>query len=213
MFERFDQEARNAVSTAHDEAYRLGHPHVGTEHLLLGLAAQTGTAASDALISAGASLVSIREKVVEALASRTTNPPSRVAEDLPFTDRASRSLDRAGKMSLRMGSEHVHCEHILLSVLAVEGTAGQVLRGLWVDPEAVRRALDSSKIAPSGEDSVTSAVPARVRRPDPRCGTCGALLASSLDRMTLPVGSAQPVAQVSVIYCTACGTAIGVDRA
>jgi ATP-dependent Clp protease ATP-binding subunit ClpC len=212
MLERFDDEARNAVSVANDEAYQLGHPHVGTEHLLLGLVAQTGTAASDALISAGASLVSVREKVIEALASRTTSRPTRLEKDLPFTERASRSLDRAGKMSLRMGSEQVHCEHILLSVLAVEGTAGQVLRGLWVDPEAVRRALDTSPAPPSAEESFESAAPVRVRGSGPVCGTCGSPLASSLDRMSLPVGSAGPVDQITVIYCTACGTAIGVER-
>jgi ATP-dependent Clp protease ATP-binding subunit ClpC len=213
MLERFDEEARNAVSVANEEAYRLGHPHVGTEHLLLGLLAQTGTAASNALVAEGASLVSAREKVVEALASRTTSPPTRAVKDLPFTERASRALDRAGRLSLRMGREDVHCEHILLSVLDIEGTAGQVLRGLWVDPAAVRRALLSSPLPAPAEPAVQPVPEARPRGPGPVCGTCGSLLASSLDRMILPVGSAESVAEISVIYCTACGTAIGVEPA
>ncbi len=215
MFERFSREAKRAVSQAGEEAQRLGHRHIGTEHLLLGLLAVSGTAASDALVAAGASLVPAREKVVEALASRTPSTAAGAGGDLPFTDRAARTLDRSGRLSLRMGSEEVRGEHILLSVLDVEGTAGQVLRGLGVDPEAVRRALTAQATEHEqateperyGEpEPLTEAHPGV---PGPLCASCGSSLSRSLERMTLPVGAGPSAPQVDVYYCTVCGTAIG----
>lgn len=214
MFERFSPEARDAVLRAGDEARRLGHGHIGTEHLLLGLIGATGTTSAEALVGAGAFLVPAREKVVEALATRS--PRSAAGEgagaDLPYTDRAARALDRSGKLSLRMGSEHVRCEHILLSVLDVEGTAGQVLRGLGIDPEGVRQVVTSAPRPPEREGTVRTAEVAGPRaQRDPICGSCGSLLETSLGRMTTKLAGGSSVDQVEVYYCTVCGTAIGVQ--
>jgi ATP-dependent Clp protease ATP-binding subunit ClpC len=225
MLDRLGQEARTAVSLAGEEAYRFGHPYIGTEHLLLGLLAESGTPASEALAAAGASFVSVRQKVVEALASRTTESPPVASRDLAFTNRASRALDRAAKLSARMGSDDVQCEHLLLSVLDVEGTAGQVLRGLWIDPDAVRDALASLTSDVPGSDGRSAQPPAsprstrepvpEARASEPLCGTCRSPLATSLDRLTLPVGSGKAKSSVhaEVFYCTVCGTALNVERA
>lgn len=210
MLDRFGEDARQAVMQARNEASGLLHDHVGTEHLLLGLMGGKGTPASEALAAAGASLTSVREKVIEALASRTTRRPPGPDQDLPFTDRASRALDRAGRLSLRTGSDEVRAEHILLSLLTVEGTAGQVLRGLGVDPDTVKAALVSGE-APS-EEAAPPAGPGQSPRraaATPLCASCGATLATSLDRASLTVGSGRSTARVDVYYCTACGSAIG----
>ncbi|MBV9660598.1 MAG: hypothetical protein JO337_05525 [Acidimicrobiales bacterium] len=232
MLERLGMQARSAVTRAGIEAKSLGHHHIGTEHLLLGLLAEGDTPASAALTAAGASLVPAREKVLEALASRTTPSLDRAGEDLPFTDRAGRALDRASKLSLRLGRDQVGCEHILVSVLDVEGTAGQVLRGLGVDPQAVRQALMSSPSAPQspeklsqdsreGEGGPLEADPQPEAAPNlsgPLCSTCGSPVAISLDRMTISVGSGSvapghSVGQVHVFYCTVCRTTLGVAPA
>lgn len=218
MLERLGGNARRSVERARDEASRLGHDHVGTEHLLLGLVATSGTAASGALTAAGASVASVREKVVEALASRSTGGAGPTGRELAFTDRANRALDRANRLSLRAGMDEVQPEHILLALLTVEGTAGQVLRGLAVDPEAVKAALAQS--AESEDGAVGQAEgPHAVEVPDaesghrgvvgPLCASCGAELAGSLDHVRLPVGSGRAASEVDVFYCTVCGSAIG----
>ena len=198
------------MSSAQGEAQGLGHPHVGTEHLLLGLLSEPGTTASDALVSSGATLVSAREKVVEALASRTTRLPAAPTHDLPFSDRASRALDRAGRFSLRAGSDYIQSEHLLLGVLDVEGTAGQVLRGLAVDPDAVRQALAAPRLTFS---SPKPHPPARSEATGPLCPTCGSSLVSSLNRWSLAAGKGESATEVDVFYCSACGAALGVERA
>jgi ATP-dependent Clp protease ATP-binding subunit ClpC len=148
---------------------KLGHGHVGTEHLLLGLLIQAGSAAAEALHASGVSLAPGREKVIEALASRATAPAPGAGDQVPLTDRASRALDRATRLSLRMGSEVVGSDHVLLSVLDVEGTAGQVLRGLSVDPSVVREAL-MAPTALSPEQSSDQSSPED--HPHRRLATC-----------------------------------------
>ncbi|MFB8169460.1 Clp protease N-terminal domain-containing protein [Kitasatospora purpeofusca] len=53
MFERFTEEARRAVGQAGRESAELGHGHVGTEHLLLAVLAETADPAARVLIEAG----------------------------------------------------------------------------------------------------------------------------------------------------------------
>lgn len=196
----------------------MGHGHIGTEHLLLGLIGATGTTVSDALIGAGAFLLPAREKVIEALSNRSLTATGRSGADLPYSDRAARALDRSGRLSLRMGGEQVRCEHILLSVLDVEGTAGQVLRGLGVDPEAVRQAVTATMSTPSPPEAPREAPASgegperRPPRAEPICGACGSSLATSVDRATLKVAGGSPDDQVDVYFCNVCGTAIGAQR-
>lgn len=195
------------MELATEEARQLGHGHVGTEHLLLGLLAERRTSAARALAAGGASLALAREKVFEALASRSRDRPPSNSDQLPFTDRANRTLERASRLSARLGREDVRTEDVLLSLLDVEGTAGQVLRGMSVDIAAVRRALEPSDQVPSPDQ-----VPAIEPEPEPPpaaengpiCGICGAELESSLARREMRNAS------VTVVYCNICGTAIGV---
>ncbi|MBO0728307.1 MAG: hypothetical protein J2P57_03545 [Acidimicrobiaceae bacterium] len=214
MLERFSEEASRAVALADEEARRLGHDHIGTEHLLLGLVAETGSVASNVLIAKGATLAACREKVLDALASRTTRSRHGIAEELPYTERALRALDRAGRQSLRMGSDIVHTQHVLLSVLDVEGTAGQVLRGLFVDPEAVRRAIISGP-SPSRRSNIrriAAAAEGANAVHAPQCGSCGSPLEDTLDQQVLAVGPDASPSHVVVFYCTACGTALGAQQ-
>ncbi len=67
MFERFNSEARGVLVLAQEQARSLGHEWVGTEHLLLGLAAQVDGTAAEALSEVGLDLATLRRAVVEAI--------------------------------------------------------------------------------------------------------------------------------------------------
>lgn len=216
MLDRYSDDARKAVGLAHDEARRLGHGHVGTEHLLLGLLAEGDNPASRALQRAGASLALCREKVTEALASRSGatvgDPPAR----LELTDRASRALDRAGRLSARLKSDRVESSHVLISVLDVEGTAGQVLRGLSVDLSAVRQGVAGAGQAvrspPAEEEAGMGGETGAGPDPgaaEPVCATCGAPLGSSLGHAVI---ASTGGVDFDVAYCTMCGATLGATR-
>jgi ATP-dependent Clp protease ATP-binding subunit ClpA len=114
MFERFSQEARQAVADAREEAGRLHHGFIGCEHLLLALSATEGSQAAQALAALGLSTQALRERVTalidgtdpaldaDALASLGIDLDTvRQAAEASFgpgaLDRSSRAQGRAGR--------------------------------------------------------------------------------------------------------------------
>ena len=188
---------------------------------MLGLLAEGRNPAAMLLQAAGAPLSACREKVREALARRDLPAPPREAAELELTDRAARAIDRAGKLSLRLKSDQVEAVHLLTSVLDVEGTAGQVLRGLNVDLTVLRDQLagvatnpDDLPPAASEDDEVSDVAPGDlvIPRPgtEPMCATCGALLSSALSHTVL---TADDGVDFDVVYCSSCGAGLGAGRA
>jgi ATP-dependent Clp protease ATP-binding subunit ClpA len=205
VLESFDNSAQAAIDGAYRAARRMDHRQVGTEHLLLGVLGEVDSAAAVALVACGATLEGCRAKVSEAVASKRPGTP---LPDLALTDRANLALERAGRLSLRERCDHVDVRHILLSVLNVEGTAGQVLRGLAVDLDCVRRRLNS----PSTESLEPEHPAPAADQPEPgapRCPRCASSLETTLAHRLL--GSRDPagaVVQFVVAYCSVCGTAV-----
>jgi ATP-dependent Clp protease ATP-binding subunit ClpA len=136
MFERFTERARRAVVLAQEEARKLDHGYIGTEHLLLGLVREGEGVAAKALESLGISLTAVRERVVASV-GRGERPPS---GHIPFTERAKRVLELSLRESGQLGHRYIGTEHILLGLAREEGgVAAQVLTGLGADLDRVRQ--------------------------------------------------------------------------
>lgn len=188
------------------EAGRLDHSRVGTEHLLLGLLSDDDGESADVLRAAGATLAAARHKVVEALGAGTGSPNS---EAMPFTSRAERALERAGRFSRKDQQPQVTSEHVLLGVLDVEGLACQVLRGLGVDIAQLRDALVPRAASPVTLVDDQPSVEA-VR---PSCPHCHAPLDDVLtETLVFAQREGEPPSKFSVAYCSACSATLGVVR-
>jgi ATP-dependent Clp protease ATP-binding subunit ClpA len=137
MFERFTNRARHVVVLAQEEARRLQHNYIGTEHLLLGLLGEEGIA-SEALERFGVSLASVREDV-EATIGLGTGP---VSGHIPFTPRAKKTLELALREALQLHHNFIGTEHILLGVLREgRGVGAQILQQYAIDLMTVRMAV------------------------------------------------------------------------
>ena len=185
----------------------MGHHHIGTEHLLLGILSEADSEEATAIRGAGATLDAAREKVVEAVGTKLDPSDG----DPQFTARARRALERASRFSLQRLDEHVEIEHVLLGVLDVEGTACQVLRRLGVDVPGLRRAIDT---VPQDERRSREAQPVSVGAASPRCPQCGEVLATVLNHRALTAtDEAGTQRDVVVVFCSACGAALGASPA
>ena len=163
----FGPVARAAVMAAAAEARSLGHDRIGTEHLLLGLLTREGTSTVRVLNDAGVHLPVARHKVLQVLPATVggARAPGGSAE---LTARAARAIRRSVRFSHTRRTEHVTPEDLLIGVLDVEGTAGQVLRGLGVDVDAVRAALEPGGAGPPADgDAPAVAAPADRVEPEP----------------------------------------------
>ena len=136
IFERFTERARRVMELAQEEAARLRHNVIGTEHLLLGLVAEGEGIAAKALESLGINLARVRSKVEEIIGVGDAVPLGQI----PFTPRAKRVLELAIDEGHNLGHNYVGTEHILLGLIREgEGVAAQVLKNLGADLEKVRK--------------------------------------------------------------------------
>nr|GME15355.1 ATP-dependent Clp protease ATP-binding subunit ClpA homolog CD4A, chloroplastic [Ipomoea batatas] len=134
MFERFTEKAIKVIMLSQEEARRLGHNHVGTEQILLGLIAEGTGIAAKVLKSTGINLKDARIEV-EKITGRGSGF---VAIEIPFTPRAKRVLELSLEEARQLGHNYIGAEHLLLGLLREgEGVAARVLENLGADPEVV----------------------------------------------------------------------------
>ncbi len=134
--ERFTQRARRVLSLAQEEAERLQHNYIGTEHLLLGLIREEGGVAGRVLRELG-----LEQRRVEELVERMTRATTRTANIQPeLSPGTKRVLELAVDEARRMGHHYIGTEHLLLGLVRLtEGVAIDILKRLGVSPEEVRR--------------------------------------------------------------------------
>ena len=138
-FDRFTKRARRVLTTAQEEASRLNHRFIGTEHILLGIVAEEGGVAMRVLHELNISPEQVR-KTVERTVGRGTRPTSTPPTLTPRTKRVIElSVDEARKL----GHHYIGTEHLLLGLVREgEGVAVDVLRRLGAPPENVREQVN-----------------------------------------------------------------------
>jgi hypothetical protein len=135
MFEMFTDRARRVVVLAQEEARRLNHNYIGTEHLLLGLTHQDEGVAAQALESLGVGRDALRHQVEQA-AGRGQQTPS---GHIPFTAPAKKALELATRESKDLGHGFIDTEHLLLGLIREgHGVAAQVLGQFGAELSRVR---------------------------------------------------------------------------
>jgi len=136
MFDRFTDRARKVMSFARQEAERLNHDYIGTEHILLGLVKEGSGVAANVLENLDVDLEKVRLEV-----EKLVKPSPDVIQmgNLPFTPRAKKVLEYAMDEARALDHNYVGTEHLLLGLLREqEGLAATVLMNLHLKLEDVR---------------------------------------------------------------------------
>ncbi len=133
----FTERVRKVLAMAREEAARLHHEYVGTEHILLGLIREGEGVAAAVLQSLNVDLDEIQQKIEDTVkkgkAAQATGP------DLPYTSRAKKVLELAMSEARELNHSYVGTEHLLLGLLREEkGIAAQVLTDSGVNLDAAR---------------------------------------------------------------------------
>ena len=135
-FDRFNDRAKRVLALAQDEAIRLNHNYIGTEHVLLALVREGEGVAARVLDSLGVELSKVRT-AVEFIVGRgdSTTTPS----EITLSPRTKRVIELAIDEARRLGHSHVGTEHLLLGIVREgEGMASGILESLGVSLERVR---------------------------------------------------------------------------
>ncbi len=136
MFERFTERARKVIILAREEAIRLGHNFVGTEHLLLGLVREGDGLAVAILKKLNVNLATLKGEVEKIVSVGSEVTP---AGEIPFTPQAKKVLEYAISEARSMGHNYIGTEHLLLGLIREgEGIASLVLRDFGVTVPAAK---------------------------------------------------------------------------
>jgi len=134
-FEKFSERARRVLTLAQEEAQQLGHSHIGTEHILLGLVREAEGVAAKVLINLGANLDKVRS-AVEFIIGRGEQP---VASEIRLTPGAKKAIELAIDEARHLGHNYIGTEHLLLGLLHEEkGVAAGVLDSFGITLERAR---------------------------------------------------------------------------
>ena len=157
----FTERVRKVLAMAREEAARLHHEYVGTEHILLGLIREGEGVAAAVLQNLSVDLDEIQQKIEETVkkgkAAATTGP------DLPYTSRAKKVLELAMGEARDLSHGYVGTEHLLLGLLREEkGIAAQVLTDAGVNLDAAKAEtlrLLGTEMPQGGTPSATQGTP------------------------------------------------------
>jgi ATP-dependent Clp protease ATP-binding subunit ClpA len=180
---------KKIIELAIDEARKLGHSHVGTEHLLLGIVREGESIASGVLQSLGVELEKVRHQVIATLGQQ--HPPTAgmgVATGPPLSvdDPMRRVIALAQNEALGLGHTWVGTEHLVLGLISANGTPAQdALRSLGVTLDTARELV--AKVPPPNAEWKTPELTMTFltrrlleRSPRPSPNTPGALLLAIL---------------------------------
>ncbi len=133
--DRFTKRARRVLTLAQEEALRLNHNYIGTEHLLLGLVREENSVAVKVLRELGVEPAQVI-RAVERTVGRGERPPFGKPTLAPRTKRV---IELAVEEARMMGHHYIGTEHLLLGLVREgEGIAVNVLRGLGINLDRIR---------------------------------------------------------------------------
>jgi hypothetical protein len=139
FWDRATDGLRETVGEAREEARRRRKTYLGTEHLLLALAAREGDPATRALAACGAGPATLRAAIDGRVGIPAGDP---LPDETPFTRLALTALRHSLREALREGSESVGTGHLALGLLTVgDGIAHDVMGNLGVGYDALREAV------------------------------------------------------------------------
>ncbi|MGJ4850801.1 ATP-dependent Clp protease ATP-binding subunit [Bacillota bacterium Meth-B3] len=136
FFSRFTERAQRALVASQQEAAGLGRNYVGTEHLLLGVLSDPGSAGA---VLSGLTLDAVRAEVLELLGRGDNTQPIKA---MSYTPRTKKVLEQSGREARDLKQNYVGTEHLLLALMRErEGVAAHILIKMGIDLDKAREEL------------------------------------------------------------------------
>ena len=142
MEAKFSNRVREVISFSKEEALRLGHDYIGTEHLLLGMIREGEGVAVALLKKLGINLDELRASIEQATRSTATHSVRNMA-NIPLTRQSEKVLKMTHLEAKVFKTQLIGTEHVLLAILRDEDNiATQILNKFNVSYDAVKEMLE-----------------------------------------------------------------------
>lgn len=141
MYERFTDRARKVMMFANQEAKRLNHEYIGTEHILLGLIKEGAGIAANVLKNADVKLDRILGEVEKVVLKGPDRESPITLGRLPHTPKTKAVIEYSIEEARNLSHDYVGTEHLLLGLLRVDATASVILGSLGLNLESMREEI------------------------------------------------------------------------
>jgi ATP-dependent Clp protease ATP-binding subunit ClpC len=143
MNRRFSPKVKQVISRSRDEALRLGHDYIGTEHLLLGIMKEPASLAVRVLDSLDVDTVELQRSIEETVQSRPHTKTTVNLGNLPLNKQAEKVLKVTFLEAKMLKNEEISPEHVLLSILKhSDNIASRILQQFDIDYEIYKSELE-----------------------------------------------------------------------
>jgi len=133
-FAIFSESTHDIINKSEEEAKRLNHNYVGTGHILLALTKKIPTAANEVLKNLGINLPKFPARIEASMGHR----PSIESAETGLTSAAKKTIELSMEESIRLGSDRVQPEHILIGLVRQnKGIAADLLKNLDINVERI----------------------------------------------------------------------------
>ncbi|MDD2480720.1 MAG: ATP-dependent Clp protease ATP-binding subunit [Lutispora sp.] len=134
MFDKFTERAQKVLVYAQEEALKIRHNYIGTEHILLGLAREGEGIGAQLIKNKGADLEGLRKSVIATIGMGK----EAVDQVIGYTPRTKNIIENSVKEARALGHSYVGTEHLLLALLREgEGVAAKILNNIGITLEDI----------------------------------------------------------------------------
>ncbi|MFA7573364.1 MAG: ATP-dependent Clp protease ATP-binding subunit [Lutispora sp.] len=134
IFDKFTERAQKVLVYAQEEALKIRHNYIGTEHILLGLAREGEGIGAQLIKNKGADLEGLRKSVIATIGMGK----EAVDQVIGYTPRTKNIIENSVKEARALGHSYVGTEHLLLALLREgEGVAAQILNNIGITLEDI----------------------------------------------------------------------------
>ena len=143
MESKFSPRVKEVITYSREEAIRLGHGYIGTEHLLLGIIREGEGKALIHLQALGLDLVRLKKNIEDSI--RDTSAKNTNVGNIPLTKQAEKALKVTYLEAKIFKTDVIGTEHLMLSILRDEDNlASQILEKFGVDYEVFKNAIEEN---------------------------------------------------------------------
>jgi ATP-dependent Clp protease ATP-binding subunit ClpC len=140
---KFSKKVKQVITKSRDEAIRLGHDYIGTEHLLLGIMAEGEGLVTKVLASLDVDNTDLRQSIEDSVKLGSTGRTRLNVGNLPLNKQAEKVLKVTFLEAKMLKSEEICPEHLLLSILKHnDNPASKILNRYDVDYDIFKAELE-----------------------------------------------------------------------
>lgn len=146
MDRKFSPKVKKIIQLSREEALRLGHDYIGTEHLVLGMILDGNNLAMRVLNSLDINIIDLKAQIEESTNQNSSNNTKINVSNMPLNRHAEKVLKVTFLEAKLYKNEEIAPEHLMLSILKhKESLAAKIFNDLQVDYDGYKTELDYVK--------------------------------------------------------------------